>query len=165
MLGWYGAAHISFGQDLAGVESMISKAIAAAPGDVALRGLLGWAVLCRGGEPQRALDITRDAMERDPSSPSMSYNLLAEAACLLLLRQYRQAIPIAREVVMRRPQYLFAEAILASILAHDGQVEEARIICAGFKAKGMIERILPMFRNPEERALLRKGLMLAGLDD
>jgi TolB-like protein len=162
---WYGSAHISFGRDLAGVESMLAKAIVAAPGDVASRGLIGWVVMCRGGEPQRALDIVRDAVVRDPSSPSMSYLLLGEAACLLLLRQYRLAIPIAREVVMRRPDYLFAEAVLTSALAQDGQLEEARALCAGFKSKGMIERILPIFRNPEERELLREGLALAGLDD
>ena len=159
-----GAAHISFGRDLSALESMLAKAVAQLPESAELEGLLAWAVLCRGGRPERALELARAALSRDPNSPVVSYFLQAEALSLLVLHRFAEAIPPAREAVMRRPDYLFAEVVLASALAHNGQLEEARALCVAFKGKGRIDIILDVFRDSADRAHLRDGLTLAGLD-
>ena len=80
-------------------------------------------------------------------------------------RCFEEAIAPARESATRRPEYLTAQAVLAAALAHAGQIEETRALVAVLKAKGQVERALAIHRDPDERALLREGLILAGLDD
>lgn len=104
-------------------------------------------------------------MTRDPDSPLISYSLILEAACLLLLKRFDEAIAPARETVARRPDYLNADVIFASALGHAGFIDEARERIAGFKAKGRTENSLAMLRNLDERAFVRRGLELAGLDE
>jgi TolB-like protein len=162
---WYSAARTSLGQDMSPVESMLARARARAPDNPALVNALGWAILMQGKRPERALSLVREYMIRDPDSPTLSFSLLAEAACLVFLRRFEEAIAPARECVVRRPEYLNAQAVLAAALAHAGQIEEARALVAVLKANGQIERPLAIYRDPDERALLREGLKLAGLDD
>jgi TolB-like protein len=165
VLGYYSAAHVSFGQDMSVVETMLAKAQARAPDNTDLPQVLGWAILSHGGRPQRALEFFHEYMKRVPKSHATSFVVLGEAACLLLLKRFTEAIAPAREAVAIRPDYRTAEVVLASALAHAGQLDEARALVAGFTAKGRVENSLVLFRNPEERALVRKGLELAGLDD
>ncbi len=165
VLSYYAAAHTSFGTDMSVVEAMIVRAQARVPQDVSLTQQLAWAIFCQGGRPQAALDLIRAHMAREPDSPLISYSLILEAACLLLLKRFDEAIPPARETVARRPDYLNADVIFASALGHAGFIEEARERIAGFKAKGRTENSLAMLRNLDERAFVRRGLELAGLDD
>ena len=160
----YAAAHISFGRDMMAVESMLAKALMRAPEDPTLMASMGWVLLCQGGRTEHALALFEDGMVRDPDAPAFSFSLLGQAANLLILGRFSQAISPAREAVLRRPDYMFAELVLASALGHAGHIEEAKALCAGLKRKGRIEIILPIFRNADERALVRRGLELAGLD-
>jgi TolB-like protein len=161
----YAAAHTSFGQDMSAVESMVARAMARAPENPVFANMLGWAILVQGKRPERALSLVRQHMRLDPGSPILSFSLLAEAACLVFLRRFEEAIGPARESVARRPEYLNAQAVLAAALAHSDQIEEARALVAVLKANGQIERALAIYRDPDERALLCEGLKLAGLDD
>jgi TolB-like protein len=165
VLGFYAAAHTSFGTDMSVVEAMIVRAQARVPQDISLMQVRAWAIFCQGGRPQAALELIRDCMARDPDSPLISYCLILEAACLLLLKRFDEAIPPARETVARRPDYLNADVIFASALGHAGFIDEARERIAGFKDKGRTENSLAMLRNLDERAFVRRGLELAGLDD
>ena len=162
---WYAAARTSLGQDMSPVESMLARAKARAPENPAFVSMLGWAILVQGKRPERALSLAREHITRDPDSPTLSFSLLAEAACLVFLRRFEEAIAPARESVARRPEYLNAQAVLAAALAHAGQIEEARALVAVLNTNGQIDRPLAIYRDPEERALLREGLKLAGLDD
>ncbi|MFZ4071861.1 MAG: TIR domain-containing protein [Caulobacterales bacterium] len=162
---WYFAARTSLGQDMSPVESMLARARARAPDNPALVSALGWAILVQGKRPERALSLIREYMMRDPESPTLSFSLLGEAASLVFMRRFEEAIAPARECVVRRPEYLNAQAVLAAALAHVGQIEEARALVAVLKANGQIERALAIYRDPDERALLREGLKLAGLED
>ena len=165
VLGLYAAAHTSFGTDMSVVEAMIARAQARVPQDVGLSLQRAWAMFCQGGRPQATLDLIRAHMTRDPDSPLISYSLILEAACLLLLKRFDEAIAPARETVARRPDYLNADVIFASALGHAGFIDEARERIAGFKAKGRTENSLAMLRNLDERAFVRRGLELAGLDE
>ena len=165
VLGYYAAAHISFGTDMSVVEAMIVRAQARVPQDISLSPMRAWSMFCQGGRPQAALDLIHAHMAREPDSPLISYSLILEAACLLLLKRFDEAIPPARETVARRPDYLNADVIFASALGHAGFIDEARERIAGFKAKGRTENSLAMLRNLDERAFVRRGLELAGLDE
>jgi TolB-like protein len=165
ILAYYAAAHTSFGTDMSVVEAMTVRAQARVPQDVGLSQQRAWAIFCQGGRPQAALELIRAHMARDPDSPMISYSLILEAACLLLLKRFAEAIAPARESVARRPDYLNADVIFASALGHAGFIDEARERIAGFKDKGRTENSLAMLRNLDERAFVRKGLELAGLDD
>jgi TolB-like protein len=165
VLAFYAAAHTSFGTDMSVVEAMIVRAQARVPQDIGLMNGRAWAIFCQGGRPQAALELIRACMARDPDSPLISYCLILEAACLLLLKRFDEAIAPARETVARRPDYLNADVIFASALGHAGFIVEARERIAGFKDKGRTENSLAMLRNLDERAFVRRGLELAGLDD
>ncbi len=161
VLGWYAAAHISFGLDLSVVNAMLTRAAKRNP-DSELP--LGWTLMCTGGQTAKSLELFRSGMARDPNSPSTAFTLLGEAACLFLLHRFEEAIPPAREAVVRRPEYMFAQTVLAACLAKAGQIDEARSVVDGLRGRGKLEIILSMFRNAGERAQLREALCLAGLD-
>ena len=70
---------------------------------------------------------------------------------------------MAKEDCALRPDYMNAQAFLTASLAHSGRLDEARAAWADMKSRGQIGAILDIIRDPDDRELLRAGLVMAGM--
>ena len=82
---------------------------------------------------------------------------------MLLLRRFETAATALKEATQLVPGHPFYRIGLAAAFAHLGRLDEAG---APLKllTPGQIGGVLALFRTPEDRELLRSGLVLAGAD-
>lgn len=158
------AAEVSWGEDLSAASALLERNLARAPKDVRLHAMRGWIKAASGGHAVAALESFDTALSLDEWPAILAFVLFGRAICLLLLRDYGTAIPLLRETLALRPQYLFAQVLLAAALGHAGQTGAAHAAAAEIADKSHVPHILAIFRNAEDRGFLARGLDLAGLE-
>jgi TolB-like protein len=159
----YGSAMISFGTDLSATEAMIDRALARDPENSSLLMLSAWVRVCMGKKSALALAVIEECVARDPNASALPYAILAQAICHFQLKAFDLAIPPAKEVCLLRPDYMLAQAFLTAALANSGRLDEARAAWTDMKSKAQVDIILAMMRDPDDRELLRTGLVMAGM--
>ena len=160
----YGAAMGSFGTDLAATDSMLDRGLARDPEKSRLLLAAAWIKALVGRKSDLALAASQAFLDRDPNSRAVPSAILCQAICHFQLKAFDAAIPLVKEVCALRPGHMFAQAILTASLAQSGRLDEARAAWANLKAKAQIEIILAMLRDPDDRELLRSGLVMAGME-
>jgi len=163
VLMFYTAAEVSWGEDVSASDAIIERSLMRVPNDVRLLAVQGWIKLVGGGRPGEALKSLEAAQAGDMWAPFLPFILFGRAISQLLLHHHDAAIPLMRETLALRPQYLFAQVLLISALGHAGRHEEARLAAGEIANRAHVPHILTIFRNAGERAHIRRGLELAGL--
>jgi len=122
--------------------------------------------LVYGGEHVAALDALEKAKRLNPST-SYIYRWI-EARALFMQGANEKALALAREGVQRNPAFLEGRLLLAAILGHNGEtddaaweLEEARLL--RLNASISIERAHGLYKRAEDRDRYLEGLMKAGL--
>ncbi len=130
---------------------------------------LGW-VLLLAGRMEEALPHIDLAIRLNPHDSSLWTFLTGRALALLLLHRYAEAADDARRSARHPSANFLAPAILASILGHLGETDEAgaaleRVYQLRPDFSGALMGRLFRFRHETERACFLDGLRKAGLPD
>ena len=159
----YGAAMTSFGTDLAATDAMLDRALTRDPENSLLLLASAWIKALDGKKSHLALAASKAFLDHDPNSASLPYAIACQAICHFQLKAFGAAIPLAKEACALRPDYMNAQAFLTASLAHSGRLDEARAAWTDMKSKAQIGTILDILRDPDDRELLRTGLVMAGM--
>jgi tetratricopeptide (TPR) repeat protein len=77
------------------------------------------------GEPARAEELYKRALELEPDAPDVLNNL---AAAYEAMNRHTDAMTLLRQIHERFPDYLFARAAMAKVLIADGRLDEAKAL-------------------------------------
>jgi tetratricopeptide (TPR) repeat protein len=159
----FASAEVAWGEDLTAVIAIVERGLARAPKDSVLTICLGYLKAVQGGDPAGALTILDGAHALAWQTPNVPFILFCRGICLFLLKDFDAAAALIREALVLRPEYLFAQAVLTSVLAHAGHLAQARAVGAEIRDPSQLAFILAIFRNADERGFVRRGLELAGV--
>ncbi len=159
----FATAHCCLGDDLSPANAMLDRAVRLRPEDPSLLRASGWVKVLIGKQKAAALDLFAHSLRLDSSSRRVAFTLLGQAIGDFVFQRFDLALRLAREVISHRPDYGLAHAIYVAALAHDGQVDRARNALKAMPPETPYDILLDVLRDKSDRALLRSGLMLAGL--
>ena len=123
--------------------------------------------LVYAGDSRRAVEVLQAYMRLDPFYAPLSSGYLGFAH--YMLKQYRDALPVLQEHVVRAPKHRSGHVWLAATYAQLGQMDEARSAAAevlrlqpNYTIAGTQAKI-GKFKNAEDEAHFFNGLRKAGL--
>lgn len=127
------------------------------------------ATLIFAGEPEKAVEVLKSQMLRDPFYPVQALSFLGYA--YFVARRYNEAIPPLHEAVHRAPNFRPAHLFLAATFSRLGRTQEARSEAAhvlrldpGFTISGTPKLTAP-FKNERDFKHFTDSLRAAGLPD
>ena len=127
------------------------------------------AAMTFAGQPERAIEILRSQMVRDPFYPVQALSFLGQA--YIQAQQYSDAVAPLFEATNRAPNFRPAHLFLAGAYARLGQFEEARKevrhvlrLDPGFTISGTPALLAP-FRHEEDFEHQIEGFRAAGLPE
>ncbi len=100
-----------------------ARAVELDPNNAGARAGLGISKIFRG-EPAQGIELIEGAMRRSPADPLQYHWLGNRSLALMLIGRVSEAAEDARASLGRKPSRL-AYAVLAGVLAHENQIEEA----------------------------------------
>jgi TolB-like protein len=147
------------GEDPAGCDAMVARAMAQNPGAPLPWFASGWVRLF-GGEPALATESFERHMAIDPRSTLQAFVAGGIGTALMLEHRFDEAAPRLREALRAVPDQRMFRAALIACLAFLGRREEAGAMFAELPEQAR-KNFLGLFRREADRALMREGLRLA----
>ena len=147
------------GEDPAGCDAMVARAIAQNPDATLPWFASGWVRLF-GGEPALAIEHFERHLAMDPRSTLQAFVAGGIGTALVLLHRFDEAAPRLRESLRTVPDQRMFRAALIACLAYLGRREEAGAMFAELPDQAR-KNFLGLFRREADRVLMREGLRLA----
>ena len=154
-------------KDVEGARAASERALALSPSYSLAHWALGMQLIYLG-QPDRAVEHIRRALQLEPGHGHVSLHFLGLAE--LILGHDAAAEAAFRERIRQSPNTDISRAFLAATLGHMGRVEEARAVWAELMAinpKYSLQDHMARspFRRPQDVARITEGLAKAGLPD
>jgi adenylate cyclase len=151
--------------DLDRAKSQFDAALALNPNLAVAHNMLGAGCIYRG-EPLAAIPAIEQAMRLDPAHSSNFMHFLGLA--YLLAGKYETASALLHQRILLVPGTDFSRALLASVLGHLGELDEARRVWVELMEinpkYSFSEHIgRQPFKRPQDGKRIREGLVKAGL--
>jgi adenylate cyclase len=157
------------GFGLAEAKDFADRALARHPMSAAVRAYVGWTYMYLG-ESDVAISHLELARRMSPIDPhSFVITLVGMAGAHLYARRFDRAVAAARQALNVSPEHTGAGRYLAAALAHDGRIEEARLVVKNMVLKNPLLTIERQRRqtlgHPWMMDLFVDGLRKAGLPE
>jgi tetratricopeptide (TPR) repeat protein len=156
--------------DQAGASALIERVLALDPNNAWAWTRWGWTAIYRG-EAELAAQRFEKAMKLSPLDPFAFNTLMGKAAALARMERFGEAVSIAKDVINKHPDVIWAYRHLASWAAIAGDLPTARLAARRLLAAQpdfTIQRYLavPTFSDmPEYRDRMAQGFRDAGLPE
>jgi adenylate cyclase len=145
------------GGDPATAEKLSQRALAMCPGSSEIWWLSGTVKSLFPDQAAVGLTQVENALRLDPRSPTRHLVLSSMGTLLNKLQRYDEAIPLLREALQLRPEFLAVGMVLVFSLASAGRSSEAKTLASTLDPD-VIEHILNLTPDPDYRELLRSTL-------
>jgi tetratricopeptide (TPR) repeat protein len=167
VLAWVAAARMQAAEDITGVDSLMARSLALNPGLAIARWGTGWCKLYLG-QTDLAQEHLVDALRMDPRSGMRPITVAGLGYCSLFAHRYEEAARLLIDAAESRPSIQrWTLTAAAAAYAHLGEPARARQLLARMPSPipaSYNRSIMGLFRRPEDRELIRSGLVLAGAD-
>jgi TolB-like protein/tetratricopeptide (TPR) repeat protein len=156
--------------DLENAAALIDRALALNPNLAAAWHASGIVRICRGDDPDLAIEDVARAMRLSPLDPFMFYMQTVTALAHFVAGRYADAAAWAERAVRESPRSLTSLRVAAASNALAGRLDEARKAMTrtleldpGMRASNLGERIGPL--SPADRVRYADALRIAGLPE
>jgi TolB-like protein len=156
VLGYAAGVQLAIGGDMTAAEKLMDRAIALQPGSAQVLFWAAWIDIALGSA-DRAIARFEEAMVLSPRSPGRPYNLMGTGLGHLSRGRLVDAHRYLGEAVQHLPEHPLVLAALCVCNVFMTKMADAAHYAARLDRTGGLDKVLPILRSPEQRAMLVAG--------